>query len=262
MQLQNVNPVILIVLVAIIVILFSYINFKKWLTRKQVYVAVFAVILFISFISLKTAVHYNFLKFQSDFPWSSAILAAVIFFTIISPVVLLIYESLRGLSRKNVPIKDTPVSVPIFEEQIDTLPDKRSFGILNEEIYETTAPEIELDKPFEKITEISPMEQVLSNIESGTIKENDTAENSDSGIPEQVKENDKILEEEKIPEQIIPAENALPVPAATANSDDKSAHKVQHKKTGSRSTVKKPAIKKTSVKTPKSRGTTVKKNKK
>lgn len=57
------------------------------------------------------------------------------------------------------------------KKKIDTLPDKRSFGIINEETDEMNVTGAELEKPFEKITEISPMEQVLSNIESSSINE-------------------------------------------------------------------------------------------
>ncbi|KXK56439.1 MAG: hypothetical protein UZ05_CHB002000173 [Chlorobi bacterium OLB5] len=261
MQLQNIIPVLLIILVAIIVILFSYINFKKWLTRKQVYIAVFAVILFISFISLKAAVHYNFLKFQSDFQWSSSILIASVFFILVSPVILIIYESIRKLHRKSVPIKDTPVSIPIFEEKIDTLPDKRSFGIINEETDEMNVTGAELEKPFEKITEISPMEQVLSNIESSSINEK-----NDVKITESELMTDKVIEEilsadKKQDKNIIP-ETEEKLSSAEVTVAENIQPKTQQKKTGSRSSVKKHPGKKTTVKTPKSRGTTAKKNKK
>lgn len=262
MQLQNIIPVLLIILVAIIVILFSYINFKKWFTRKQAYIAVFAVILFISFISLKAAVHYNFLKFQSDFQWSSSILIASVFFILVSPVILIIYESIRKLHRKSVPIKDTPVSIPIFEEKIDTLPDKRSFGIINEETDEMNVTGAELEKPFEKITEISPMEQVLSNIESSSINEKNDVKITESELPLTDKVN-----EEKLPEVIKSDKNIIPetdekLSSAGVTVAENIQPKTQQKKTGSRSSVKKHPGKKTTVKTPKSRGTTAKKNKK
>lgn len=47
-----------------------------------------------------------------------------------------------------------------------------------------------LKKPFEKITEISPMEQVLSNIESSSINEK-----NDVKITESELMTDKVIEE-------------------------------------------------------------------
>lgn len=243
MQFQNEIPGILIVLVAIIVILLSYINFKKWLKRKQVYVAIFAVILFISFITLKAAVHYNFLKFHEDFGWSSALLAAVIFFIIISPVVLFIYETLRSLNNKSVQIKDTPLSVPLFEEKIDSLPDKRSFGILKEEIYKTSGAEIELEKPFEKITEISQMEQVISNIESGL------------SIVEVTPKSENFQEQNAL------SQTTEPVKETEDKAEFKKIQKVKAKKTVTKAQPKKTAVKKSNVKTSKSGSTAGKKNK-